>query len=59
VSIEPGGYSDDDLNNVTASPDDASYECGWHDGTDYGHRLAERELICPQCGARYTDAPPT
>jgi hypothetical protein len=40
---------DDDLNNVSASPDDVSYECGWHDGTDYGYRLAAGEP-CPHCG---------
>lgn len=44
--------NDDDLNNVTASPDDVAYECGWHDGIDYGYRLARSELAtCPVCGA--------
>lgn len=35
---------DDDLANVTASPDDVAYECGWHDGVDYGYRLALHEV---------------
>jgi hypothetical protein len=43
---------DDDLGNVTASPEDVAYECGWHDGVDYGYRLAERELRCPKCDAQ-------
>ena len=41
--IRPG--DDDDLNNVTASPEDVAYECGWHDGVEYGYQLALRELL--------------
>jgi hypothetical protein len=44
--------NDDDLGNVTASPYDVAYECGWNDGVDYGYRLAESELVCPDCGSR-------
>jgi hypothetical protein len=39
--------NDDDLGNVTASPDDVADECGWHDGVDYGYRLARHELGLP------------
>jgi hypothetical protein len=46
---------DDDLGNVTASEDDVAYECGWHDGTDYGYRLAKSEP-CPHCGRTASDA---
>ena len=55
----PAEPSDDDLGNVewTASANDAAYESGWHNGTDYGYRLAERELICPRCGTGIADAP--
>lgn len=35
---------DDELGNVTADPSDVAYECGWHDGVDYGYRLAVAEL---------------
>lgn len=42
--------SADDLGDTTASPDDVAYECGWHDGVDYGYRLARRELGLPEHG---------
>lgn len=41
--------ADDDLNTAE---DEAAYECGWHDGCDYGYRLAEKELTCPRCAGR-------
>jgi hypothetical protein len=40
----PFNSDDDELGNITASPDDVAYECGWHDGCDYGYRLALQEL---------------
>jgi len=53
----PGRELDDDeLANVTASPDDVAYECGWHDGVDYGYRLARCEP-CEACGAVPAHAP--
>lgn len=50
--------SDDDLNNVTATPEDVAYESGWHDGCDYGYRLAQRELVCSRCGEAITSSAP-
>jgi hypothetical protein len=43
-------------NGDTASDADASYESGWHDGVDYGYRLAVREVTCPTCGGSMSDA---
>ena len=53
----PDDLDDDDLGNAVASPSDAAYECGWHDGCDYGYRLARRELDVPDAGSHAMDPP--
>ena len=36
--------SDTESSGEVASPEDLAYEAGWHDGVDYGYRLARSEL---------------